>query len=177
YGSGLAKVAKTGATAYTGPAVSQGLIRKEEIRNEQPTGMQGYFFNTRRPVFQDRQVRQALAYAFDFEWSNKNLFYGQYTRTKSYFSNSELAATGVPGAEELRLLEPFRGKVPDEVFTKEYQPPTTDGSGNIRPNVTEALRLLQEAGWTVKGQKLVNARGEPMSFEILLSDPTWERIT
>jgi microcin C transport system substrate-binding protein len=173
----LENVAKNWATAYTGPAVSQGLIRKAEIRHEQPTGMQGYFFNTRRPVFQDRRVRQALAYAFDFEWTNKNLFYGQYTRTQSYFSNSELAAIGPPGPEEIRLLEPFRGKVPDEVFTKEYQPPTTDGSGNIRPNVTEALRLLQEAGWTVKGQKLVNARGEPMTFEILLSDPTWERIT
>ena len=173
----LENVAKNWATGYTGPAVSQGLIQKEEIRHEQPTGMQGYFFNTRRPVFQDRRVRQALAYAFDFEWTNKNLFYGQYTRTQSYFSNSELAATGPPGPEELRLLEPFRGKVPDEVFTKEYHPPTTDGSGNIRTNVTEALRLLQEAGWTVKGQKLVNAGGEPMTFEILLSDPTWERIT
>ena len=116
-------------------------------------------------------MRRALAYAFDFEWSNKNLFYGAYTRTKSYFSNSELASSGLPGGEELKILEPFRGKVPDEVFTKEYQPPTTDGSGNIRDGVREALRLLGEAGWTVKGQKLVNARGEPMQFEILLDEP------
>jgi microcin C transport system substrate-binding protein len=167
---------KNWATAYTSPAVTQGLIRKEEIKNEVPTGMQGFVFNTRRPIFQDPRVRRALAYAFDFEWSNKNLFYGAYTRTKSYFSNSELASTGLPSAEELKVLEPLRGKVPEEVFTKEYQPPTTDGSGSIRDGAREALRLLGEAGWTVKGQKLVNARGEPMQFEILLDDPTWERI-
>jgi len=167
---------KSWATAYTSPAITKGLIRKEEIRNEVPTGMQGFVLNTRRPIFQDARVRRALAYAFDFEWSNKNLFYGAYTRTKSYFSNSELASSGLPSAEELKILEPLRGKVPDEVFTKEYQPPATDGSGNIRDGAREALRLLAEAGWTVKGQKLVNARAEPMQFEILLDDPTWERI-
>jgi microcin C transport system substrate-binding protein len=169
-------VAKNWATAYATPAVTRGVLKKEEIPNEVPTGMQGFAFNTRRPIFQDPRVRRALAHVFDFEWSNKNLFYGAYTRTKSYFSNSELASSGLPGGEELKVLEPFRGKVPDEVFTKEYQPPTTDGSGNIRDGVREALRLLGEAGWTVKGQKLVNARGEPMQFEILLDEPTWERI-
>ena len=169
-------VAKNWATAYATPAVTRGVLKKEEIPNEVPTGMQGFAFNTRRPIFQDPRVRRALAHAFDFEWSNKNLFYGAYTRTKSYFSNSELASSGLPSGEELKVLEPFRGKVPDEVFTKEYQPPTTDGSGNIRDGVREALRLLGEAGWTVKGQKLVNARGEPMQFEILLDEPTWERI-
>ena len=148
---------RTGRPPTTSPAVTHGLIRKEEIPNEVPTGMQGFVFNTRRPIFQDPRVRRALAYAFDFEWSNKNLFYGAYTRTRSYFSNSELASRGLPGAEELKVLEPFRGKVPDEVFTREYQPPTTDGSGNIRDGAREALRLLGEAGWTVKGQKLVNA--------------------
>jgi microcin C transport system substrate-binding protein len=167
---------KNWATAYTSPAVTQGLIRKEEIKNEVPTGMQGFVFNTRRPIFQDARVRRALAYAFDFEWSNKNLFYGAYTRTRSYFSNSELASSGRPSPEELKVLEPFRGKVPEEALAKEYQPPTTDGSGNIRDGAREAFRLLGEAGWTVKGQKLVNARGEPMQFEILLDDPTWERI-
>ena len=169
-------VAKNWATAYATPAVTRGLLRKEEIPNEIPTGMQGFVFNTRRPVFQDARVRRALAYAFDFEWSNKNLFFSAYTRTKSYFSNSELASSGLPSGEELKILEPFRGKVPDEVFAKEYQPPATDGSGNIRDGVREALRLLGEAGWTVKGQKLVDARGEPMQFEILLDDSTWERI-
>lgn len=169
--------AKNWATAYTGPAIAQALIRKEQIKNEVPTGMQGYVFNGRRPIFQDRRVRQALGYAFDFEWANKHLFYGAYTRTSSYFSNSELASRGLPGPDEVRILEPFRGKVPDEVFTREYGPPATDGSGNIRDNLRAALALLQAAGWTVKGQRLVNARGEPMQFEILGNDPSFERIS
>jgi microcin C transport system substrate-binding protein len=172
----LENVAKNWATAYTGPAVAAGMIKKEDIKNEIPTGMQGFVFNTRRPVFQDARVRRALAYAFDFEWTNKNLFYGAYTRTKSYFSNSDLASGGLPGPDELAVLEPFRGKIPDEVFTKEYQPPVTDGSGNIREGAREALRLLGEAGWTVKNGKLVNARGEPLGFEVLIEEPTWERI-
>ncbi len=169
-------VAKNWATAYTGPAIDRGLIKKEQIKNEVPTGMQAYVFNERRPIFQDRRVRQALAHAFDFEWTNRHLFFGAYTRTRSYFSNSELASRGLPSPEELKVLEPFRGKAPDEVFTKEYEPPKTDGSGNIRDNVREALALLGAAGWTVKGQKLVNARGEPMQFEILGNDPSFERI-
>jgi microcin C transport system substrate-binding protein len=169
-------VAKNWATAYNTPAVTQGLIKKEEIPNEVPTGMQAFVYNTRRPIFQDARVRRALAYAFDFEWANRNLFFSAYTRTKSYFSNSELASSGPPTADELKVLEPFRGKVADEVFTREYQPPVTDGSGNIRDGAREALKLLADAGWTVKGQKLVNERGESMQFEILLNDPTWERI-
>ena len=170
-------VSKHWATGYTGPAVAQGLIKKEEIKNEVPTGMQAYVFNERRPMFQDRRVRQALGYAFDFEWTNKNLFYGAYTRTKSYFSNSELASRGLPSPDELRVLEPFRGKVPDEVFTKEYEPPKTDGSGNVRDGIREALALLTSAGWTIKGQKLVSQRGAPMELEILINEPTWERIS
>jgi len=169
-------VAKNWATAYTSPAVQQGLIKRELIRNEVPTGMQAFVYNLRRPVFADRRVRQALAYAFDFEWTNKNMFFGAYTRTKSYFSNSELASSGPPSPDELKVLEPLRGKVPEEVFTKEYAPPATDGSGMIREGAREALRLLGQAGWSVKGQRLASARGEPMQFEILLSDPTWERI-
>jgi microcin C transport system substrate-binding protein len=168
--------AKHWATGYSGPALTQGVIKKEDLKNEVPTGMQGFVYNTRRPLFQDARVRRALAYAFDFEWANKNLFYGAYTRTKSYFSNSELASSGLPSPDELKLLEPFRGKVPEEVFTREYQPPASDGSGNIRDGVRDALKLLGEAGWTIKGQKLVNAQGEPMAFEILLSDSNWERI-
>jgi len=168
--------AKNWATAYDAPPVKAGLIRKEEIPNQVPTGLQGFAYNTRRPFFADRRVREALAYAFDFDWSNKNLFYGAYTRTRSYFSNSELASSGVPSPEEMKVLEPFRSTVPVEVFTKEYQPPTTDGTGNIRDNAREALRLLGSAGWTVKGDRLVNAKGEAMQFEILLSDAQWERI-
>ncbi len=174
----LENVAKNWATGYSGPAVSQGLIKKETVQNEVPTGMQGFVYNTRRLIFADPRVRQALGYAFDFEWTNKTLFYGAYTRTKSYFSNSELASRGQPGPDELKVLEPFRGKVPAEVFTKAYEPPATDGSGNIRENLKAALDLLKDAGWVVKGQKLVNARtGEPMTFEVLLADPAFERIT
>ena len=139
--------------------------------------MQGFGYNLRRPLFQDPRVREALAYAFDFEWSNKNLFYGAYTRTRSYFDNSELAATGVPQGEELKILEKFRGQIPDAVFTTEYDPPKYDGSGNIRDGLREALKLLKEAGWTFKDEKLVNDKtGQPFEFEILLDNPQFERI-
>jgi microcin C transport system substrate-binding protein len=169
--------ARKWATAYTGPAMSQGLIKKEDVKHEIPTGMQAYAFNERRPIFQDRRVRQAIGYAFDFEWSNKNLFFGAYTRTKSYFSNSELASSGLPTGEELKILEPFRSQLPPEVFTKEFEPPKTDGSGNLREHLREALALLTAAGWTVKGQKLVNAKGEQLQFEMLGADPAFERIS
>ena len=172
--------AKDWATAYDFPAGRRGLVRKENIPNDRPVGMQGYGFNTRRPLFQDSRVRAALAYAFDFEWSNKTLFYDQYTRTRSYFDNSELAATGLPGPAELAILEPYRGRVPDEVFTTEYQPPKTDGSGNLRDNLRTAAELLKQAGWEIdpKTHVLTNeATGQPMEFEILLVEPLFERIT
>jgi len=128
-------------------------------------------------LFQDPRVRQALAYGFDFEWSNKNLFNGAYTRTRSYFDNSELAATGVPKDDELKILEPYRGKIPDEVFTKEYDPPKYDGSGNIRDGLRDAIKLLKEAGWSFKNEKLVNDKtGQPFEFEILIDNPQFERI-
>jgi microcin C transport system substrate-binding protein len=167
---------KLWATAYTGPAFDAGLIVKEEVPHERGTGMQGFVFNTRRDVFKDPRVRAALAYAFDFEWTNANLFYGQYTRTESYFSNSELAATGLPSAAELALLEPYRDELPDEVFTTAYEPPATDGSGNSRANLRAALQLLREAGWTVEDGKLRDASGRPFTFEILLVSPAFERI-
>jgi microcin C transport system substrate-binding protein len=171
--------AKQWATGYASPALAAGLFKKEEIKNELPTGMQGYVFNTRRPIFADRRVREALGYAFDFEWTNRTLFYGAYTRTTSYFSNSELASRGLPTEGELKVLEPYRGRVPDDVFTREYRPPASDGSGFIRQNLLTALRLLKDAGWVVRDMRLVNqATGEPFEFEILLlSDPAWERIT
>ena len=169
--------AKVWATQYTGPAFDQGYIIKEEIPNDVNQGMQGFAFNLRRPVFQDRRVRAALAYAFDFEWTNKNLFYGQYTRSKSYFSNSELASSGPPSPEELKILEPFKEQLPPEVFTTGYEPPSTDGSGNIRTNLRKALKLLKEAGWVVKNGKLVNSKtGQPFKFEILLVQAAFERI-
>jgi microcin C transport system substrate-binding protein len=168
---------KSWATGYDSPALREGLIKKEQIPNQLPSGMQGFGYNLRRPLFQDPRVRQALAYGFDFEWSNKNLFYGLYARTRSYFDNSELAATGVPKGEELKILEPFRGKIPDEVFTKEYDPPKYDGSGNIREGLRDALKLLKDAGWSFKNEKLVNDKtGQPFDFEILLNDPQMERI-
>jgi microcin C transport system substrate-binding protein len=171
--------AKSWATAYNVPAVQSGLIQKKEEKNDRVAPMQCFAFNTRRTMFQDRRVRQALGYAFDFEWSNKNLFYGQYTRTRSYFDNSELAARGLPSPEELAILTPFRGKIPEEVFTVEYNPPKTDGSGNIRENLRVAVRLLSEAGWEIdaKTRKLTNkSTGAAMDFEILLNDAVWERI-
>ena len=169
--------AKEWATGYDFPAMKQGLVKQEEIVNEVPTGMQGFAFNTRHEIFKDRRVRLAIAHAFDFEWSNKTLFYGAYSRTRSYFSNSELASRGLPSPAELAILEPFRGKVPDEVFTREYEPPKTDGSGNQRENLRVALDLLKDAGWTVnKDRVLVNAQGKPLEFEILLSSPQFERI-
>ncbi len=165
------------ATAYEIPEVASGLMAKEEIRHNRPAGMQGYVYNTRRALFADRRVRQALAYAFDFERSNQTLFYGQYTRTRSYFDNSELAATGLPGPAELAILEPYRDRVPAEVFTSDYQPPVTDGSGRIRANLAEAVKLLKEAGWSIEGGRLVDGEARPFEFEILLVSPLFERIT
>ncbi len=123
-----------------------------------------------RPCSRTRRCATRSTYLFDFEWTNKNLFYDAYTRSRSYFSNSELAATGTPSADELKLLEPFKGQIPDEVFTKQYDPPKTDGSGNIRDNLRTALKLLGEAGWSVKGRQAGQRRnGEPFQFEFLLS--------
>ena len=171
--------AKDWATAYDSPALRSGAVRKEEIPNSRPAGMQAFTYNTRRALFQDARVRQALAYAFDFEWSNKTLFYGQYTRTRSYFDNSELAAKGAPGPAELALLEPYRGQIPDEVFTTEYNPPRSDGSGNIRDNLRQAVKLLGDAGWKIdeKTKKLTHGEsGRVMELEILLVQPEFERV-
>jgi len=169
--------AKNWATAYDVPAVRDGRIVREEIHTEDPHGMQAFFFNTRRPLFQDKRVRIALNYLFDFEWLNKNIFFDQYKRTTSFFANSELASQGLPSPAELKLLEPLRGRIPEEVFTKEFKLPATDGSGNIRSNLRVALDLLKEAGWELKNQQLVKAAtGERMSFEILLVQADFDRI-
>ncbi len=173
----LENTAKLWATGYQSPALDKGWIKKEEIPFEGAAGMQGFVFNTRRSIFEDPRVRRALAYAFDFEWTNKTLFYGAYTRTESYFANTELAARGLPGPKELELLEPFRDRLPPEVFTEEYRAPRTDGSGNIRKNLRIALRMLREAGWEVQDGVLTNREtGEAMRFEILLVSPAFERI-
>ncbi len=169
--------AKVWATGYDFPALRQKLVLREEVPDASPTGMGAFVFNLRRAKFQDRALRQALAYAFDFEWTNKNLFFGQYSRTKSYFSNSELASSGLPGGAELALLEPFRDKLPPEVFTKTYAPPESDGTGNIRANLRIALKLLRQAGWTIEDKKLVDPRsGVALEIEFLLVSPAFERV-
>ena len=169
---------KAWATAYDMPAVASGAIKKEEIKNEVPTGMQAFVYNTRRALFTDRRVREALAYAFDFEWTNAHLFYGAYARTASYFSNSELASRGLPSADELEVLGALRDRVPPEVFTEEYRPPSTAPPNTIRGNLLRALKLLEQAGWIVRDGVLVDGTtGRPFEFEILLDDPTWERIS
>lgn len=167
--------AKRWATQYEFPAIKDGRVRKEVIPHSQPVGMQGFVFNTRRDFFSDRRVREAIGYAFDFEWSNKALFFGQYTRTRSYYQNSEMAATGLPSPEELELLNPLKGQIPDEVFTTEYNPPKTDGSGNARDNLSKAAQLLDQAGWIVENGKRVKD-GKQFAFEILLDDAAFERI-
>lgn len=169
--------AKEWATGYDVPAVKDGLIVRREIAHRRVAGMQGFVFNQRRALFQDRRVRQALGFGLDFEWSNKNLFHGQYKRSRSFFDNSELAAIGLPQGAELALLEPHRAKLPPELFTTEFQPPVTDGSGRIRENLKKAADLLDAAGWTVdKDRRRVDKSGKPLEFEILLSSPQFERI-
>lgn len=165
------------ATRYEGPGLERGLYRKEEIAEERTNGMQGFVMNLRREQFRDARVREALAHAFDFEWSNRQLFFGAYARTRSYFDNSELSARGLPDAGELALLEPLRAQLPPRVFAEEYQPPRTDGSGNLRDNLRVATRLLREAGWQVKDGVLVDAGGKPFRFDILLNQGgLFERI-
>jgi len=171
----LENVAKNWALAYETPAVKQGLVQRQMLKNGLPSGMQGFAMNMRRPLFKDRRVREALNYAFDFEWSNRNFAYGAYERTRSYFDNSELAAQGLPAADELKLLEPYRGKIPDEVFTTVFNPPKTDGSGDMRANLRKAADLLREAGWNLKDGRLINADGRPFRFEIIAAEPMFER--
>jgi microcin C transport system substrate-binding protein len=170
-------VAKQWATGYDFPALTRGLVKKETFANQLPSGMQGFVYNLRRPLFQDPRVRQALAHAFDFEWSNRNLFHDQYIRTRSFFDNSELAARGLPSPEERAILEPLREQLPPEVFTSVYEPPNAADSGQLRANMKQALQLLEEAGWVFRDRKLVNAEtGAPFRFELLINEPTWERI-
>lgn len=169
-------ISKNWATAYDFPAVEKGFVKKRVFSHRLPTGMQAWMMNTRRPVFADPRVRRAMAEVFDFEWTNRNLFFGAYSRTLSWFSNSDLASSGLPEGAELALLERYKGKIPASVFTEPFRLPVTDGSGNNREGLRVALGLLKQAGWEVKERKLVNARGEQMRFEIMVADPSYERI-
>lgn len=169
-------VAKLWATGYTAPAVKDGRIIKATIPHAQPVGMQGFIFNTRRPVFADAHVREALNYAFDFEWANKQLADGVYTRTDSYFENSELGSSGLPTGKELEILEKFRGQVPDDLFTKPFNLPKTDGSGNNRAGLRHATEILEAAGYKLgKDGVRVNAQGQRLDFEFIDANPALER--
>jgi microcin C transport system substrate-binding protein len=168
--------AKQWATAYNFPAVRDGEVKRVLAPESLPTGIDGFAMNTRRPEFADVRVRHALTLAFDFQWMNRVLFYKSYVRYYSYFTNSFLASSSLPSAAELKLLEPFKNQVPAAVFTTPFALPVTDGSGYNLPQLEQAMRLLNEAGWTVKNFKLVNAAGQQMSIEILLSDQLFERI-
>jgi len=172
----LEMTAKNWANAYNIPAVTEGRLIKEQIPNGNPTGMQGFGYNLRRPVFQDVRVRKALSLLLDFEWTNKQLFNGAYARTRSYFENSEMAATGLPGEDELKILEPLRGKIPEQVFTEAFQPSICDGSGMIRDHQRQAYQLLQEAGWRIVDDRMVDAQGKPVVLEFLLAQTEFERV-
>ena len=167
---------KTWATEYEFPAFRSGQVVKLTLPDGRPSGAQGMFIDTRRPHLADIRVRKALDYAFDFEWTNKTLFYGAYKRTAGYFENSDMKAEGTPSPEELKLLEPYRDRLPTEVFGEAYIPPVTDGSGRYRPNMRAAAQLLDEAGWKVQDGVRKNAKGEPLQIEFLVNDSTSERI-
>jgi microcin C transport system substrate-binding protein len=163
------------AQKYDFPAVQRGLVKCVEIPHQHQVGMRAFVFNTRKDIFRDPRVRRALAYAFDYDWLNKTLFYGAFTRTTSFFDNTELAAKGLPQGAELALLEPFRSQLPKEVFEKPYTVPTFEKGK--RENLKIAKELLKEAGWINKGGKLVNAKtGKPFTFEIILNTPEGEKV-
>jgi microcin C transport system substrate-binding protein len=169
--------AKFWANSYTGANFDRGFIKKEEIPHSKPTGTQSLVFNIQKPVFSDPKVREALNYALDFQWMNANMFYNQYERTRSYFQNTEYEAKGLPTKDEIAVLEPFGDKIPPRVYSDEYQPPVTDGSGRIRPQMRTAFALLKEAGWELQNKVMTNVdTGETMSFELLIYSPTTERI-
>ncbi len=167
---------KTWATGYKFPAIKDGRVKKLVLPDDTPSGAQGWFINTRRKPFDDPRVREALIYAFDFEWTNKVLFYGAYQRTISFFQNSDMMAQGLPSKEELKLLEPYRGHIPDEVFGEPFTPPKSDGSGQDRRLLRHAVKLLSEAGWRIRNGLLRNKAGEVLTLEILEDSPSFERI-
>jgi microcin C transport system substrate-binding protein len=170
--------AKNWATAYDFAAVRNGFIKRQEVPIEQTQPMQCFVLNLRRPQFEDRRVRQALNLAFDFEWANKNLFYGQYARVGSYFQGSELAAPlAPPEGRELEILNEVKDGVPPEVFTEVHRNPVNDSPDDMRGNLRKAVQLLKEAGWEVKSGVLTNVKtGQPMRVEFLLNSPLFERI-
>ncbi|MBD8623188.1 extracellular solute-binding protein [Pseudomonas sp. CFBP 13727] len=172
----LESSAKNWATAYDIPAVREKRLIREEIPNGNPTGMQGFVFNLRKPLFQDVRVREALSLVFDFEWTNKQLFNGAYTRTDSYFENSDMAASGLPSPAELKILEPLRGQIPEQIFDTPFNNPVTDASGMLREQQRRAYKLLQDAGWRIVDDKMVDAKGTPVKIEFLLTQADFDRV-
>ncbi len=168
---------KNWATEYNFPAIEEGKVLRREFPDGQPSGAQGWFLNTRRDKFKDPRVRQALGYAFDFEWSNKNLFFGLYQRTQSFFENSDMKAQGLPSEAELALLEPFRDQLPDDVFGEAIVPPVSDGSGSDRALLRKASELLKEAGYRRQGGDLIGPDGKPLEFEFLNNTTVFEKVT
>ena len=166
--------ARTWATRYEFPALKDGRVKQKILPDDTPSGGQGWFFNTRRDKFKNRLLREAIIHAFDFEWTNKTIMYGAYKRTFSVFQNSNMTAEGKPDEAELALLAPFRGKVPDEVFGEPFMPPVSDGSGQDRALLRKASQLLQQAGYAIKDGKRVDAKGEPVTFEFLIDEPTFQ---
>jgi microcin C transport system substrate-binding protein len=165
---------RTWATRYDFPAVKDGRVKKDILPDDTPSGAQGWFINTRRAKFADPRLREALCNAFDFEWTNKTIMYGSYERTVSVFQNSDMMAKGKPSPEELALLEPFRGRVPEEVFGEPYLPPVSDGSGQDRALLRKATQLLKEAGCNVTDGKRTLPNGERVTIEFLIDEPTFE---
>ena len=168
--------ARRWATAYDFPAALDGRVKKIDVKSIQPISVQPVYLNLRRALFQDRRVRQALNYAFDFESLNTSLFHGQYVRSRSYWQGSPLEANATPSEAEVKLLEPFRDKLPPELFTQEFKQPTTPGNGDLRDNLLNARDLLKEAGWDLRDGKLVNAAGQPFVFELLLNQQGSEPV-
>jgi len=166
--------ARTWATRYDFPALKDGRVKQAMLPDDTPSGGQGWFMNIRREKFKNRLLREAIINAFDFEWTNKTVMYGAYKRTVSVFQNSNMMAEGKPGEAELALLQPFHGKVPDEVFGEPYLPPVSDGSGQDRALLRKATQLLQQAGYVIKDGKRVDAKGEPVTIEFLIDEPTFQ---
>lgn len=169
--------AKNWATGYSFKGIDSGAVKKELIPEKLDQGMQGFAFNTRRSKFSDPRVREALGLAFDFEWSNKNLFFGQYTRCDSYFSNSDFAAKGLPSGAELEILNSVKDQVPPEVFSTEFKNPVNTSDADLRQHSLQAIKLLKDAGWSIKNGQLTNDKtGEPMVIEFLEDTEAWDRV-
>lgn len=169
-------VAKAWATQYNIAPVKKGLMKKEAIAHKRVAPMQAFVLNQRRNVFKDARVRKAFNLAFNFEQANKTLFYDLYVRTKSFFDNSELAATDLPTGKELEILNEIRDQVPPEVFTTKWKNVTASSSIEQRNNLREAVKLLRQAGWTQKNGSLVNADGDVLKVEFLYVQPTFDRV-